>query len=98
MLNPEGTEFPRSWMYVAFYNKTNNSIRVNVDVSFRLIAPYKNPYDCKKQVTLIVKPQGYEQLFAEDGGGLYMMESNVIITDFKLINYSVKEEDYEVPW
>ena len=49
--------------------------------------------------TIIIKPQG-SHIFAtyEFGNTDWIEESNIMITDFKLIDYSVKKEEYEVPW
>lgn len=96
---PSWTRLERSWEYVAFDNKTNYPLRVHFEVSFRFIRYHDTPVDQRKEETIIIKPQG-SHIFAtyEFGNTDWIEESNIMITDFKLIDYSVKKEEYEVPW
>ena len=97
--SPSWTRFERSWQYVAFDNKTNYTLRVNFEVSVRFIRYHDTPIDYTKKKTIIIKPQKSDFFFPEDyGDSNWVDDSNIIITDFTLIDYSIKKEDYEVPW
>lgn len=97
--SPSWTRFERSWQYVAFDNKTNYTLRVNFEVSFRFIRYHDTPLDYTKKKTIIIKPQKSEFFFPEDyGDSNWLDDSNIKITDFTLIDYSIKKEEYEVPW
>ena len=85
--------------YLVFENNTNYTMRVNFEAKYRFVH-YNPNQDFSRQETIIIKPQGTYSWFPSEKHpepGL-ALKSSTIIVDFKLINYSVKKEEYEVPW
>ena len=86
----------RETQSIRFYNLTNNTIRVSFTATYNFTIPNAQYFTVTE--TVYIKPQGINIWWPAEKQSEYAFDYSLIIRDFKLNNYSVKEENYEVPW